>query len=66
MNRRTWLQGLLAAAAGSAIPAPAHAAAASQSKEIEALQKNWRLLLAEGARPPAPTEKLQLSKDEWR
>ena len=66
MNRRTWLQGLVAAVAGSAIPAQARAAAAPQSKEIDTLQKNWRLLLADGARPPSPTEKLQLSREEWR
>ena len=66
MKRRTWLRGLFAAAAGTAIPAGAHAAAAPQSKEIEALHKNWRLLLAQGVRPPSPAEKLNLSKDEWR
>ena len=66
MKRRTWLQGLLAALAGSAIPAQTYAAAAPQSREIEALQKNWRLLLAEGIRPPSAAEKVQLSKDEWR
>ena len=65
MNRRTWLQGLLAAAAGAATGA-AQGAAAPPSREVEALQKNWRTLLAAGITPPAPTDKLRLSKDEWR
>ena len=66
MNRRTWLQGLFAAAAGSAVSAHLGAASAPASKEIEALQKNWRLLLAEGVRPPSPADKVKLSNDEWR
>ena len=66
MNRRTWLQGLFAAAAGGAVSRTAVAAAAALSKEIEALQKNWRTLLPAGLNPPAPTEKLKLSPDEWR
>ena len=65
MNRRTWLQGLFAAAAGSALSGHAGAAAAP-SKDVEALQKNWRTLLAAGVRPPAPTEALRLSDNEWR
>ena len=65
MNRRTWLQGLLAAAAGVA-SGSASAAAAPQSREIETLQKNWRTLLAEGVRVPSPSEKLKLSNDEWK
>ena len=65
MNRRTWLQGLFAVAAGG-VAGASRAAAAPQSKEIEALQKNWRMLLASGVQPPAPTEKVKLSKDEWR
>ncbi|MGA0032628.1 MAG: peptide-methionine (R)-S-oxide reductase, partial [Burkholderiales bacterium] len=35
-------------------------------KDIEALQKNWRALLAANFRTPAPGEALKLSKDEWR
>ena len=70
MNRRTWLQSLFAAAAGSTLGAgargTAQAAAAGPSKEVEALQKNWRLLLAEGVKPPSPADKLNLSKDEWK
>ena len=65
MNRRTWLQGLFAAA-GSVAAGSSAAAAAAPSKELEALQKNWRMLLAAGVATPAPTEKLKLSNDEWR
>jgi peptide-methionine (R)-S-oxide reductase len=65
MNRRTWLQALFAAAAGG-VGAQLQAAAAPQSREVEALQKNWRTLLAAGLNPPVPTEKIKLSNDEWR
>jgi peptide-methionine (R)-S-oxide reductase len=65
MNRRTWLQGLFAAA-GGALASQAGAAAGAPSKEVEALQKNWRTLLAQGAAAPSPADKLNLSKDEWR
>ena len=64
MKRRTWLQGLFAAGMGGLV---GHArAAAPQSKEVDALQKNWRMLLAAGARPPAPADKVKLADDEWR
>ena len=66
MNRRTWLQGLLAAAAGGAVSAKAGAAPAAVPKEIEALQKNWRLLLAEGVRVPSSADKVKLTNDDWR
>jgi peptide-methionine (R)-S-oxide reductase len=65
MNRRTWLQGLFAAA-GGAVASQVGAAAGSPSKEVEALQKNWRMLLAQGAAAPSPAEKVSLSKDDWR
>jgi peptide-methionine (R)-S-oxide reductase len=66
MNRRTWLQGLLAVTAGSALTRDAVPAAKGPSKEVEALQKNWRMLLAEGVRPPSPDQKVTLTKEEWR
>ena len=33
---------------------------------MEELQKNWKMLLAEGAKVPLPGEPLQLPNDEWR
>jgi peptide-methionine (R)-S-oxide reductase len=66
MNRRTWLQGLLAAAAGSVVSSRAGAATAAQAPQIDALQKNWRALLPAGVRVPSANEKLKLSKDEWK
>jgi len=66
MNRRTWLQRLVAAAAGATVARAATAAEKAQPKEVEALQKNWRMLLAEGVSPPAPADKVKLSSDEWR
>src|SRR5688500_15176905 len=66
MNRRTWLQRMFVAAAGTTLAAGARAAAGPASKQVEELQKNWRLLLAEGVKPPSPADKLNLSKDEWK
>jgi peptide-methionine (R)-S-oxide reductase len=41
-------------------------AQASSAQEIEELQKNWRMLLADGVKVPQPSEPLKLSRDEWR
>lgn len=66
MNRRGWLQSALAAMAAATLANRAGAAPATQPKEVETLQKNWRMYLAQGVNPPAPSEKLKLSNDEWR
>jgi peptide-methionine (R)-S-oxide reductase len=66
MNRRGWIQSMLAALASGAVGSRAGAAAPAQSAEVDALQKNWRMYLAQGVQPPAPTEKVKLSNDEWR
>ena len=42
------------------------AAAAAPTKNVDDLQKNWRALLADGAKVPLASEPLKLSKDEWR
>jgi peptide-methionine (R)-S-oxide reductase len=65
MNRRTWLQALFAAAAGSTVQAVARPAPQS-SKEVEALQRNWRTFLASGVTPPSPSDKVTHTKDEWK
>ena len=66
MNRRGWLQGVLAAVASGTVAQHAAAAPAAASKEVAELQKNWRMYLAQGITPPAPTDKLKLAKDDWR
>ena len=67
MTRRGWLQGLLAAGAWTLVSGPSGAARSSGStKSVEELQKNWRMLLAQGVNVPVPTEPLKLSNDEWR
>jgi peptide-methionine (R)-S-oxide reductase len=64
-KRRTLLQALaaspLAALAWDAFGAPPRT-----MKEVEALQSNWKTLLAEGVAVPSAAEPLKLSKDEWR
>lgn len=66
MQRRGFLQGLTLAVFASSLLRTAQAAQAATTKEIEALQKNWRALLAANFKAPAPTEPLKLSNDEWR
>ena len=66
MKRRGFLQGLALVALGQSFIKAAVAAQVSTMKEIEAMQKNWRALLAANFKAPTPTEPLQLSKDEWR
>ena len=68
MQRRGFLQSSLAAALWSVVAGRGQAAqqVVKDMKGIEELQKNWKLLLAEGAKAPLPTEPLKLSKEEWR
>jgi len=66
MQRRGFLQGLTLAVLGSTLVKTAQAAQAMAMKDIEAMQKNWRALLAANFKAPAPTEPLKLSNDEWR
>ena len=66
MTRRGLLQGLLAGGFWSALKGRLSAAQLASMKEVESLQKNWKTLLANGVTVPLPTEKLKLSKEEWR
>jgi peptide-methionine (R)-S-oxide reductase len=69
MNRRAALKllaGLPAAAAGAGAPYTAFGAAPMSDATVEDLQRNWRTFLAPNVKVPAPTEALQLSRDEWR
>jgi peptide-methionine (R)-S-oxide reductase len=66
MTRRGLLQGLLAAGVWSTLTGRGDAAQPASMKGIEELQKNWKMLLAQGAKVPPPNEPLKLSNDEWR
>jgi peptide-methionine (R)-S-oxide reductase len=69
MKRRNALQALLAAGAWSAVSLSSRVSGAAQQstmKSIESLQKNWKMLLAEGTTVPTPAEPLKLSSEEWR
>ena len=65
MKRRTLLK-LIGLAPFGAAATHVHAAPPKTMKEIEGLQQNWKTLLAAGTELPAPGEKLELSKDEWK
>ena len=64
MERRGFLQGAALVVFGSLTGRDAFAQAAAP-KSVDELQKNWKLLLAEGFKAPLPTEPLKLSKEEW-
>ncbi len=68
MTRRDWLQGMLAAGLWNALTGRAGAAqpAVKDMKGVEELQRNWKILLAEGVKVPSPGEPLKLANDEWR
>src|SRR5580765_5268117 len=66
MTRRGLLQGLLTGGFWSALKERLSAAQPASIKEVESLQKNWKVLLADGVTVPLPTEQVKLSKDEWR
>lgn len=63
MKRRGFLQGLSLAVLGTAL---VRTAQAMTMKDIEAMQKNWRALLAAGYKAPLPTEPLKLPAEQWR
>jgi len=66
VTRRGLLEGLLAGSFWTALKGKLLAAQPAPAKGVEALQKNWKALLADGTTVPLPTEKLTLSKQEWR
>ena len=66
MQRREFLgnlavSALLAGAAGRVFANPP-----KDAKAVEALQQNWKELLAAGTQVPAPTEVLKRPNPEWR
>ena len=68
MGRRGLLHGALAAVVGALFSGRGGAARPEvrDMKGVEELQKNWRMLLAEGTRVPSPADTLKLSAEEWR
>jgi len=65
MERRNLLKAI-AATPIVAFAGRAHTAPPATMKEVENLQNNWKTLLAEGTQVPSASDKLNLSKDEWR
>src|SRR4249919_398750 len=66
MERRTFWKALAGIPVLLGLGRHAIAAPAESMKDVEELQKGWKLLLADGAKVPSPTEPLKLSKDEWK
>ena len=66
MTRRGWLQGMLAAGLWSAFVGRAAAQQVRDMKGIEELQKNWKMLLADGYKAPQPGETFKLADAEWK
>src|SRR2546430_7280979 len=66
MNRRNWLRGLTALSLAGFVRPGWGQRPAKGAVKVEDLQKNWKLLLAEGADLPVSTEPLKLSDREWK
>ena len=66
MTRRESLKFFLAAGIWTVLKGRVDGAQPASMKDIENLQKNWKALLADGAKVPLPSEPLKLSKEEWR
>ena len=66
MDRRGMLQGMLAMAIWNALTGRAGAAQPTSRKTVDELQKNWKMLLADGAKVALASEPLNLSNGEWR
>jgi peptide-methionine (R)-S-oxide reductase len=65
MERRTLLKAL-SALPFAALARQALAAPPATMKDVEALQKNWKTLLAAGVQAPSAAEKLDLPREQWR
>lgn len=66
MDRRTMLRGLMAVPLTALAEHGFGQTGAKEATGLEALQKNWRALLAEGADVATSTELLKRSNAEWR
>ncbi len=66
MTRRRLLEGLMAGGIWSVLQGWLSAGEPASMKDVEALQNNWKALLADGVSVPAPNSKLKLSKQQWR
>jgi len=66
MNRRHWLGRLTALSLAGLVGPALGQRPAKGAVKVEDLQKNWKMLLADGAKVPLPSEPLKLPKEEWR
>jgi peptide-methionine (R)-S-oxide reductase len=66
MNRRNWLKGLTALSLAGAARIGQGQTAAKGAGKVEELQKNWKMLLADGADVAASAEPLKLADAEWK
>jgi peptide-methionine (R)-S-oxide reductase len=66
MTRRGALWTLLSAGLWTTWSGTGSVAQPSSMKQVEALQNNWKALLAEGIAVPRPSDQLKLTKEEWR
>ena len=66
MNRRNWLKGLAVLSLVGAARVGQGQTAAKGAGKVEELQKNWKMLLANGADIATSTEPLKLADGEWK
>ena len=66
MERRGFIQGIVALAAFGSLSGREAVAQSIDKKAVEDMQKNWKQLLADGTPEVTAAPPLKLSKDEWR
>ncbi len=66
MERRTFWKALAGIPLALGLAPRVIAAQAESMKAVEELQKNWKALLADGAKVPSATEPVKLTKEEWK
>ncbi len=66
MNRRNLVTALLSAPALAVLSKLRAAPRDQATAQLDSLRNDWRALLAPGATVPEASQRLELSKDEWR
>ena len=66
MERRTFWKALAGIPVALGLAWRAAAEPVGSMKQVEDMQKNWKMLLAGGAKIPSPSEPVKLTKDEWK
>ena len=65
MERRTFWKALAGIPVALGLARRAAAEPVGSMKQVEDMQKNWKMLLADGAKIPSPSEPVKLNMDDF-